>query len=364
MSEIEYQFIPKEAEDSQPETDLSITLRELIDEARRLMENTDGDPSRYKPCLEEIIHKCSDAEKALCSHKSCERAEDLRQTMVKAHDLIPDLVDHAFYWENFEREAIDATELLNSVRIALRETKPTSGLYSAACGEVLLRRLELLFKGTHNDVERLYCAMKDLDDAALPLRHLRRVDQILRSFAVDIDSLKLLYLEAKAKLSAELATEQHLERTFKVLANKILQSRKHMKSGNISDLDFDSLLHSTTEQLKSQKAALESLAQDRQYIESSTSWRLDRLLYIDFDSLLHSTTEQLESRRNAQHQTSHEMLNIKQATVEKWQTSSIAEVRISKSHSSLERTKGEDALLDDTWATVDGARESSSVNSC
>ncbi|WKX91293.1 hypothetical protein Q1695_009828 [Nippostrongylus brasiliensis] len=276
MSEIEYQFIPKEAEDSQPETDLSITLRELIDEARRLMENTDGDPSRYKPCLEEIIHKCSDAEKALCSHKSCERAEDLRQTMVKAHDLIPDLVDHAFYWENFEREAIDATELLNSVRIALRETKPTSGLYSAACGEVLLRRLE----GTHNDVERLYCAMKDLDDAALPLRHLRRVDQILRSFAVDIDSLKLLYLEAKAKLSAELATEQHLERTFKVLANKILQSRKHMKSGNISDLDFDSLLHSTTEQLKSQKAALESLAQDRQYIESSTSWRLDRLLYI------------------------------------------------------------------------------------
>ncbi|VDL64318.1 unnamed protein product [Nippostrongylus brasiliensis] len=118
-----------------------------------------------------------------------------------------------------------------------------------------------------------------------------------------------------------------------------------MKSGNISDLDFDSLLHSTTEQLKSQKAALESLAQDRQYIESSTSWRLDRLLH--WEGILKAA----------------EMLNIKQATVEKWQTSSIAEVRISKSHSSLERTKGEDALLDDTWATVDGAHESSSVNS-
>uniref|UniRef100_A0A0K0CYF0 KASH domain-containing protein n=1 Tax=Angiostrongylus cantonensis TaxID=6313 RepID=A0A0K0CYF0_ANGCA len=230
---------------------ISRRLVQLVNDANRLLLDAEGVPSQYRPSAEELINECKNAITVLHdAPKNNPSVEDLNAALSSAENIIPCLEERANNWDEFVQH-----------------------LYS--------------------DIEKLRTTDARLNEFVVLLRPLLHVLQEIRFFSVDQESTEKRYEEIAEKLADELTAEAQLKRTLEILATELNQCDEELTSDDEQKdrLSHESLLQDIIAHLENQKVIVDRSAQGRQYIESSTSSRLDLLTQ--------RAQELLEALRNA-----------------------------------------------------------------
>ncbi|EYC30059.1 hypothetical protein Y032_0005g2424 [Ancylostoma ceylanicum] len=279
-NDLEDEFARRAADESLRDaiTLVSSRLVQLVNDADRLLGDAEGVPAQYRPSAEELVEECRNAvallQDAPRSHPSL---QGLEAALSSAERMVPVLIERANNWDMFVRIRDEASRTLEAVIAKLSQFQERTYLIPLPEGEVELQDLKHLYM----DIERLRLAEKELNEHSLLLRPLLHVSQEVRFFSVDQERTEKLYEEITERLAAEITAEAQLNRTLEILTTELNHCSEELTSEDDQQKDrlsHESLLLDIIAHLENQKVIVERSAQNRRYIESSTSASLDRLM--------------------------------------------------------------------------------------
>ncbi|CAI4225795.1 unnamed protein product [Auanema sp. JU1783] len=232
--------------------------------------------NRLLDALKNLEDELKNAEQTVPALNNVEQLSDFKKNNVPKLAEKLAAIDRANTWDEFVELREVLQDKIELVLLKLDESNQRE-LLSTEDGESYLDSMKALIN-SNEEINRL---SETLEDIVYKLSPLLIVEQEKRFLDVDVESNGRRLEELLQKLSNELSEELELNRTLSILTTELDQCRDDLSvedNDHNNRMSRESLLNDIIAHLENQIVIVQRSTNRRQFIRSSTSAELERLL--------------------------------------------------------------------------------------
>ncbi|CAD6184169.1 unnamed protein product [Caenorhabditis auriculariae] len=256
-----------------------LVLVRLVTEADEFLRDSDAVPGQYEPTARELNSEVELARKVIndagvAADRKIDILDFLETTIGAAQQLVNGLEERASAWREFVAARDEIFENLETINGAVNGVLGRP-LMSVTDGQSCLTELKEMI----GIVEKVRDRKSDVEYLVSLLEPLSSSLHESRFISVHFEGTEGHLENMLDKINAELSAEIELLRTLDILTNELSQFKEDLRSQSVADQQsYFALLSDVVAHLENQKVVVARSEQSRQFVGSSTSMDLERLL--------------------------------------------------------------------------------------